>query len=215
MNVRTRRLAVWDLGAIACSDRPDAAVLVKRILIASGSIPGLLPAVKFEVSVDGKTYTEEHCDGGAACQTFLRLPPGAERPTPGATGWLKGSNLYAMAAGKLYAPEIKGKLGIVKRVTSTISAALYALYRAEMVGLYAFCGVSGMEYHLIAVPDDAEIPSNSMTFEPVEMRKLFKLGYDSAVAGIPWRKTAPGAEPGEEEQPRDNPLFVPNGASKK
>ena len=212
MNVRTRRLAVWDLGAIACSDRPDAAVLVKKIIIATGSIPGLLPAVRFDVDVDGVTYTEEHCDGGAACQTFLRLPPGAERPAAGATGWLKGSNLYAMAAGKLYAPELTGSLGVVKRVGSTISAALYALYRAEVVGLYAFCGVSGMDFNMLAVPEAAEIPANSMTFEPAEMRKLFKLGYDSAVAGIPWRKTPPGAEPGEEEQPRDIPVFVPGGS---
>jgi hypothetical protein len=209
MNVRTRRLAVWDVGAIACSDRADAPQLVRKIFQASVSIPGQLPAVRFEVEVDGKTYVEEHVDGGAACQTFLRLPPGGQRPQPGATGWLAGSNLYCMAAGKLYAPELEGKLGFLKRVTSTVSAALYALYRSEVLNLYSFCGVSGMKFHMIAIPQDAEAPANSMTFEPKEMQKLFKLGYDQAIKGIPWRFTPPGAEPGEEEPPRDVPIFVP------
>jgi hypothetical protein len=209
MNVRTRRLAVWDVGAIACSDRPDAPQLVRKIFLASVSIPGQLPAVKFEVEVDGKKYTEEHVDGGAACQTFLRLPPNANRPSPGATNWLAGSNLYCMAAGKLYAPELEGKLGFLKRLTSTVSAALYALYRAEVLNLYAFTGVSGMKFHMIAIPDDADAPPNSMTFQPKEMQKLFALGYDQAVKGVPWRLTPPGAEPGEEEHPRDVPIFVP------
>lgn len=209
MNVRTRRLVVWDVGAIACSDRPDAPELVRKIFLASVSIPGQLPAVRFEVEVEGKQYVEEHVDGGAACQTFLRLPPGAQRPTPGATGWLSGSNLYVMAAGKLYAPELEGKLGFLKRVTSTVSAALYALYRSEVLNLYSFCGVSGMKFHMIAIPEDAEAPANSMTFEPKQMQKLFDLGYGSAIKGIPWRYTPPGAEPGEEEPARDVPIFVP------
>ncbi len=202
MNARTRRLCIWDVGAIACSDRPDAAQLVRKIFLAAESIPGLLPPVEFEVEVNGCVYKEEHVDGGAASQIFLRLPPGADCPAEGATGWLKGSNLYAMAAGKLYAPDLEGKIGFLKRVTSTISAALYALFRSEMLNLYAFCGVSGMKFHQIAVPGDAEIPPNSMTFDPKAMQKLFKQGYDAALAGIPWRFTPPGTEPGEEEKPR-------------
>ncbi len=209
MNVRTRRVTIWDIGAIACSDRPDAPQLVRKIFLASISIPGQLPAVRFEVEVDGKTYVEEHVDGGAACQTFLRMPAGGQRPATDATNWLAGSNLYCMAAGKLYAPEIEGKLGFLKRVTSTVSAALYALYRSEVLNLYSFCGVSGMKFHMIAIPEDAEAPANSMTFQPKEMKKLFALGYDQAVTGIPWRFTPPGAEPGEEEHPRDVPVFVP------
>ncbi len=209
MNVRTRRVVIWDVGAIACSDRPDAPQLVRKIFLASVSIPGQLPAVKFEVEIDGKRYVEEHVDGGAACQTFLRLPADMNRPAPAATGWLSGSNLYVMAAGKLFAPELEGKLGFLKRVTSTVSAALYALYRSEVLNLYSFCGVSGMKFHMIAIPQDEEAPANSMTFEPKAMKKLFALGYDQAVKGIPWRFTPPGAEPSEEEHPRDVPIFVP------
>jgi hypothetical protein len=114
-----------------------------------------------------------------------------------------------MAAGKLYAPALEGDLGFLKRVTSTVSAALYALYRSEVLNVYSFCGVSGMKFHMIAIPEDTSAPANSMTFDPKEMQKLFTLGYDQAIKGVPWRYTPPGAEPGEEEHPRDVPVFTP------
>jgi len=208
MNVRTRRVTIWDVGAIACSQRAESREIVRKIFLAAGSIPGLLPSVKFEVEIGGVHYCEEHVDGGAASQTFIRLGPGAQQPALGATGWLKGSNLYSMAAGKLYAPQLEGKLGFLRRITSTISAALYALFRAELLGQYAFCATSGMKFHMIAIPEDAEAPKNSTTFDKVSMNKLFRLGYDSSRSGIRWRFTPPGAEPCEEESPRDHAASI-------
>ncbi len=202
MNVATRRIVIWDLGAIACSSRPDANIIIRKVLLAAGSIPGLLPAVKLDVVIDGKHYIEEHCDGGAASQIFLRPGPGMERPQGVKTDWLKGSNLYALAAGKLYADPLKDNPGFLKRVTGTISAALYALFRAEMMNIYTYCQTSGMKFHMISIPQDFQSPANSMTFEPEEMQKMFALGYSEAIREIRWRKTPPGTEPGEEEAPR-------------
>jgi hypothetical protein len=204
MNARTRRVTIWDVGAIACSGRPDAEALVKKIFLAATSIPGLLPPVEFDVCVGNERYIEEHVDGGAASQVFLRLGPQSLRPADRATGWLSGSNLYIMTAGKLYAPALEGDIGLLKRVTSTISAALYALYRSEVLSLYAFCGVSGMNFNLIAVPEEDEVPPNSMTFDSKAMTKLFAEGYCVTQQGaIPWRRSPTGAEPGEEESPRE------------
>ncbi len=202
MNVQTRRLCVWDVGAIACGGRPDALAILRKVVLATSAIPGLLPAVKFDVEIDGRHYAEEHVDGGAASQTFLRLGPGGERPPGIRTGWLTGSNLYVMAAGKLYADPLTEKPGTVKRVSSTLSAALYALFRAEVTNLYAFCGVSGMKFHLTAIGADEDVPSNSFTFNPPDMQRLYARGYAEGVQGGHWRHTQPGTEPGEEEFPR-------------
>lgn len=210
MNLKTRRPCIWDLGAIATSGRPDAGDLVRKVMLAAVAIPGLLPSVTFDYEVNGCRFKEEHVDGGAATQTFLRLGPGSEKPADGEPGWLKGSNLYAMAAGKLYPPLMKDNPGFVRRITSTLSAALYALYRSELMGMYAFGASSGMKFHMIAIPDDAEVPPNSTTFDPEAMKKLFALGYDMAKVTIPWRLTPPGTEPGEEERPRDTTGILPN-----
>jgi hypothetical protein len=207
MNVRTRRSSIWDIGAIACSGRPDADALVRKVIVAAESIPGVLPAVKFDVVVDGCHYCEEHVDGGPATQIFLRPGPGSQKTQN--AGWLKGSNFYAMAGGKMYAPELSGKLGFIKRVTTVLSASLYALYRAELMNLYTFCQTSGMTFHSIAIPQDAEVPPNSTTFNPEAEKKLYAMGYKMACPAIPWRLTAPGTEPGEEEAPRGAEQLAP------
>jgi hypothetical protein len=199
MNVRTRRACIWDVGAIACSDRPDSGELVRKVILAAVTLPGVLPPVKFDVEVGGCRYVEEHVDGGAATQIFLRPGPSSVKDQP--SGWLKGSHFYAMAAGKIYPPELTGTLGFVKRVSSILSASLYALYRSELLNLYAFCQVSGMAFHSTAIPQDAEVPPNSTTFNSADGQMLFALGYRLTKPSIVWRTTAPGTEPGEEEAP--------------
>src|SRR5262245_59027038 len=75
-NILTNRFAVWDLGAIACSDRDDAPVLVRKILLASCSVPGVVAPVEFNVEVNGERYTELHADAGNLAQAFVRTPAG-------------------------------------------------------------------------------------------------------------------------------------------
>ena len=197
MNVRTRRACIWDVGAIACSGRPDANELVRKVILATATLPGVLPPVKFDVEIDGCRYQEEHVDGGATTQIFLRPGSLGEKTQP--VGWLKGSKFYAMAAGKLYPPELTGNIGFVKRVSTILSASLYSLYRSELMNLYAYCQISGMEFHSTSVPPDAEVPPNSTTFDPKDGIKLYALGYNISRPTMVWRKTAPGVEPGEEE----------------
>jgi hypothetical protein len=44
---------IWNIGAIAESGRPEAAELIRKILLASASIPALFPPVMFNVQVNG------------------------------------------------------------------------------------------------------------------------------------------------------------------
>src|SRR5258708_13515875 len=60
-----------DPGAIAESGRPEAAELIRKILLASASIPALFPPVMFNVQVNGVQHQELRVDGGASMQTFL------------------------------------------------------------------------------------------------------------------------------------------------
>ena len=89
-NALTHRLTVWDLGAIASSGRPDAGALVRRVLLASCSIPALVPPVPFDVTVNGVRYTELHADAGNVVQVFLRTAG----PVP------PDSNVWILSAGK-------------------------------------------------------------------------------------------------------------------
>jgi hypothetical protein len=200
MNLHTRRLAVWDLTAIAASDRPDRRELIKKILLASGSIPGLVDPVEFDVTVNGCRYVEQHCDGGAVCQGFFRLTadqaPDGRLPVPPA------SNLYCMGAGKLYSDPLVGELGFIGKIRSATSGTLYAMYRGDLYRMYTVAVAAGLKFHLCAIPQDFEIKPESMKIDQDDLRKLFNLGYCEGKAGGKWRFQPPGSEPGEEEMPR-------------
>lgn len=211
MHLQSRRLVIWDIGALACSGRPDANVLVKKVILAATSISGLVPPVEFEVEVNGCRYVEEHVDGGGASQVFVRFGPHHPRYDPAQPGpWLSGSQLYLFAGGKLYADTIEGDMGFLNRVTSTVSGTLYALYRTELHKMYSLCAMSGMQFNLVAVPQEKKTAVKSMTFEPEVMQDLFALGYSYGYNGIPWRHTPPGTQPGEEEVPRAGLEFLIN-----
>ena len=132
-NLKTRRLVTWDLGAIACSGRPDADALVRKLLLAACSFQGVSPPVTFDVEVDGRCYQEEHSDAGPVATAFLRFGPMPSWPAPGsgATGWLAGSNLYLLASGPLYPPTLSGPLGLVKTLLARSTASLSSLNRSN------------------------------------------------------------------------------------
>lgn len=206
LNQRSKRLCVWDIGAILCSGRPDAVPTVRKVFLAACSVPGLVPPVEFEVTINGVTYTEVHADAGAPTQTFVHLP--GEPPTVPGTKWLTGSNLYVIAAGKMYADPSDSRMTLLTRVGSNLSAALYALFRAELYKLWGLCLHSGMEFHLLLLDPDHQGEVSSFKIDPAEMSRLYAVGYNQARCGVPWRKLPPGAVPGEDERPRAAGPFV-------
>lgn len=206
LNIHSKRLVVWDIGGIACSGRDDALELVRKVVLAATAVPALLPPVEFDVTVNGQRYKELHCDAGPATQTFVRFGP-LEPPKPG-TRWLAGSQLYCLAAGKIEPDPVQGRLGFIKRISVCVSASLYALYKLELVKLYALCLTTGMQFNMAAIPPDADVDVNSTTIQASAMRPLFKLGYEAAVRKIEWRQTPPGAIEGEESHPRSGLGFT-------
>ena len=209
-NENTRRLVVWDLGAIASSGHPDADDHVRKVMLASAAIPGLLPTVPLDVQVDGVCYQERHVDGGSSAESFLRLPENAPRPDPAhpAKKWLTGSNLYIIAGGKLYVDPYENKPTFKDRTVGSISSTLHALHRVDLWKMYAYCVASGMNFRQTYIPEATPIPAVSTTFDVDAMQLLYRDGYAAGVDGVEWRASPPGVEAGEEELPRAGFVFT-------
>lgn len=204
MNVLTREPVFWDLGAIACSGRPDADEMVRRLLLATSSISGMVPPVPIDVEVNGVCYREYHGDGGGVAQTFVRFGPETPRPDPAhpSAKWLAGSNLYVISGGKLYKEILDRPPGVAGAILSNVSANLYALFRSDVWKLFTLCAVSGMNFNLTAIPPDVYNGEESTSFDPELQQRLFTIGYDRITRREAWRHTPPGYEPGEENLPR-------------
>lgn len=196
MNLETKRLAIWDIGAIASSGRPDANDLVRKVLLAAVSWPGAVPPVAFDIEINGHCYREEHCDAGSVAMTLPPIGPLPNCPS--------GSDLYVIASRKLYSdPEVVPKRAC-QRLKPSVTAIFESLTRANICQLHSLCLFSGMRFHLLAEPQDYRGEAPSLThLYPTHARQLFDIGYQVGADGPCWRCTPPGAEAGEGAIPRD------------
>jgi hypothetical protein len=213
-NIDTRKLVIWDMGAIASSDRTDARTLYRKVLLASASVPGFFPPVPIEVELNGKTFTEMHVDGGATTGLFLRASTLNLDPATVRAGQqpLAGSDVYLIVAGKLYADPTCTERRTVRIGESALMSIVYSQTRGELFRIYALCLVGGMNYNLAAIPEDVKLGAEAMAFDTEEMRRLYRAGYAAAVSGTAWRDTPPGAEPHEQPRPRTGTQFYAPGA---
>src|SRR5215510_6974113 len=54
-NLDAGRPVIWDMGRIACSDRPDRVKMFRQVLLASAAIPAAFPPIYIQVKgADGK-----------------------------------------------------------------------------------------------------------------------------------------------------------------
>ena len=195
-----RRPVVWDLGAIAASGKPDSRLLICKLLLASAAIPGFFPTVEIPVVVDGRRYIERHVDGGLTQPLFFRPPyiPPEQRCAGSLSDVLYGSDEYVIVAGKLYADPQPVPTRVIRIVGESVSTFLYAQTRDSLVKLYMQSLLTGMQYHLAALPNDFDAPMSGADFDPVAMRHMFDEGRRQVLAGTAWRHTPPGVGSGEE-----------------
>jgi len=206
-NLDTKKLVVWDLGAIACRPEPRTCQLMRDILLASASVPGILPPVAIDIDVNGKLFRELHCDGGATSTIFM--PSGvfeaaaAERSLADPPG-----HLTAIVAGKL-SPDISAvRRRVLPVLSATAEALLYSNTRSELANLAADAHRAGLEYHPIALRQDFLTVEDSLNFDKKEQTRLLAEGMR---VGMECRK--PGAS--TDVEPKTLPVEIRTGVKLK
>jgi patatin-like phospholipase len=209
----TRRAVVWDMGALAVRNTPEDHQLIRDILVATTAIPGFFPPVRIPVTVDGVRHVERHVDGNTSSSMFF-VPPYVPQEQRAALppGWLYGSNIYALVAGKLYADPVPVKARTFRIAGNAISTVLYDQTRSDLHKLFLTSVLTGMNFNMTAIPKDLPVTTDSMEFDPAEMTRLFEAGREWALAGLQWRQTPPGYEPGEGAKYRGGTVLTDTGA---
>jgi predicted acylesterase/phospholipase RssA len=199
-NLDTRRFIVWDMGAIAT--RGDADLFV-NVIMASSAIPAFFPSVRFPIEVDGQIYEELHVDGGVSRAMFFR-PPAVDPALREDFGpeSLFDSNLYILVSGKLYEDPDGVRPRTLQVALASTASLLYSQARGDLFRLFTYAMLTGMNYHVAAIPPDLEISKQSTEFDPVAMTQLFCAGYNAVKEKRAFRQTPPGFEPGEETRAR-------------
>jgi hypothetical protein len=194
-NLDAEQPVIWDMGAIASSNRPDRLDLFRKVLLASASIPSLFSPVLIDVTLDGKKYQELHVDGGVFFQSFFvasvaDLPASIHAAHPDFTGKVE-QNLYALRNGWVtptFQPVQRG-------VTNIASRAILSMFKVSGINdlwrLYLSSRDDGVAFHYTAIPADY-VPSTTRQFDKVEMNREYDYGRNMALKGVQWFTTPPG-----------------------
>jgi len=191
VNLDAARSVIWNIGAIAASDYPQKAELIRELLRASAAIPVAFPPVFISVEAEGKQYDEMHVDGGTGSQVFVY---------PAAADWrLVTEKLKVHGKPQVYVirnsfldPDYRGmKRNVLPIASRTIDSLIRTQGVGDLYQIYALCRRDGNDFNLAYIPSDfTEEPTEG--FDPVYMKKLLDRGYQMALDGYPWDKAPPG-----------------------
>lgn len=194
-NLDAQRLVIWDMGKIASIGDDKALELFRKIILASASIPVAFPPVYLNVEVNDRKYDEMHVDGGITRQVFFLYDVLA--------GFDKALEAHGLDISKIKHGIYIIRNGYVEPRYKEVPDRLFAIAEravdtmvntqgmGDLYQLYAFTKDHGGDFNLAYIPATYVSKAKEL-FDPVEMQRLFDLGFYEASRGYPWKKKPPG-----------------------
>jgi predicted acylesterase/phospholipase RssA len=174
---------IWDLGSIALHGGKNATPLIQRVLLASASVPGMLPPVVVTFRSRGKIRAETHVDGGVTLPFFIAPAP-ADLPRSALAG-AQPTVVRVIIDGplrNLARPTHANALSVLRR---SLSAGLSHETRTQLESTVDALRARGIAFDYAAIP--ASYPLHgSFDFSSEAQRSLFEYAENCAAAGRVW-----------------------------
>ncbi|MBL0712557.1 MAG: patatin-like phospholipase family protein [Desulfosarcina sp.] len=186
------QLVVWNMGAIALHDTPEAVERFQQILVASVSIPILFPPEYFDVEAEGQPYDELHVDGGVVRQVFvfdsiINLQDIARQAGQFTDRPAQLFIIQNLPTAPVYNP-------VKPLVTDIAQKAIMDLFSNQGVGdlyrIYAHTERHDMDFNLISIPPEFK-PRRKELIDHQDMTRLFEIGLQMGRSDVPWQKKPP------------------------
>lgn len=193
-NMEAERGVIWDIGAIANSGNPGALDLIRKIILASVSVPGIFEPVFIDVQVGDQHYDEIHADGGVVSQVFI-YPLKLKRSVVDIFRDARlERRLYVLRNGKIVPQYSPLQLSLFNLTSRSLEAFTKSQGLGDLYRLYLQSQRDGVDFNLVYIPDSFEAESKQL-FDPIYMRKLYDAGYDIGLhADAAWQKKPPGVD---------------------
>jgi hypothetical protein len=195
VDLDSQRLAVWNMGLIASSGRPQALELFRKVMLASSSIPVAFPPVLFKVEAAGRTYDEMHVDGAVGATVFYSAGvfnfEAARTSSPRGPG---KEDIYIIHNGQLGPVHDETRRTLASIAFRSIEAAAKAAVLGDLFRIFADAQRSQSGFHWVTIPTEVSLESNEM-FDPVTMRRLFEFGLEKGQRSDFWFTEPPGFSP--------------------
>lgn len=186
-NLDAQRPVIWNIGRIAASGHKDATALIRKIMLASASVPGVFPPVYIQVEgADGKTYDEMHVDGGTSSQIFL-YPSHLDWPLLVDKLEVQGQPRAYLIRNSFMETEYEP---VPPRLKPILGKSMNSLIRNQGIGdvyrIYTLARRDGIDLQLTWIPADSVDIKSDEAFDIEYMTALFDYGYRRALTGKSW-----------------------------
>jgi hypothetical protein len=192
VDLDSQQLAVWNMGLIASSGRPDALDLFRKIMLASSSIPVAFPPVLFKVEADDRKYDELHVDGAVMATVFYSAGvfnfESAQKNSPRGPG---REDIYVIHNGQLGPVHGETRRTLASIAYRSIEVAAKSAVIGDLFFIYTGAQRSQSGFYWVTIPTEVSLESNEM-FDPVTMRRLFDFGFAKAQSNDFWFNEPPG-----------------------
>jgi len=181
---------VWDLGAIAKNGGSSARALMRDVLLASASVPGMFPPVIIRVAEDGLNDDQAHVDGCATVPFFV--PPAllqTARNVP-ATG---RAAVFVIVDGSLSEGARTTRLTARAILSRSIRVGLDHLLLTTLQLTAATAQLEGADLQYSSLPADYPLP-DAFDFSARIRGPLFHYAYQCAESGRFWTVLAPAED---------------------
>ena len=185
-----QRPVIWNIGAIAASGRPGALELIRKVILASASIPGAFPPMMIDVEAGGHHYQEMSVDGGVVAQSFLYPADIGLEVDFASTELARERHAYIIRNSRLdpeWASVNRRFLTISGRAIATM---IHYIGYNDILRIYATAKRDGVDYNLAYIESDFPHVKHEK-FDPQYMKALFDSAYAKGRHGFPWRKVPP------------------------
>jgi predicted acylesterase/phospholipase RssA len=185
---------IWNMGAIAASDSPDALILFRQVMRASAAVPVAVAPVLIPVTAGSRHFQELHVDGSVTHQVFL---------DPLLLPQLRVSDMQVSAptcrAFIVVNAQMDRSPSTTPRRTLRIGErSIQTLMQAEasndVANIFATLQRQDIQFNLAYIDSTFQAP-HPHDFDALYMRALFSYGQRLGSGAYPWQAAPPGTQP--------------------
>ena len=174
---------IWDLGSIALHGDKDAKPLIQTLLLASASVPGMLPPVAVGFRSQGKMRAETHVDGGVTLPFFIA--PAPEDLPHAAAGGPHSTIVRVIIDGPLRNLPHRTHANALSIFGRSLSAGLSHVTRTQLESTVEAIRRQGIPVEYAAIPASYPL-RGAFDFDPDAQRSLFEFAASCAASDRLW-----------------------------
>jgi hypothetical protein len=182
-DVSTAEPVIWDLGSIALNGGAGARELFRDVLVASASVPKLLPPVVIRVQEQQARYDEVHIGSDTSLPLFV--PQDFAEIFHDAKNRPQSVALYVLVGGRLSEQAASNQKHNPTVESRSVSARLDHILRTTLERTAGDAQLQGAAFQFAAIPA-AYSQINPIGSHSPSTRSLFQFGYRCAQAGRLW-----------------------------